>query len=413
LISQKKTEGCAILPFFIEKTNMHTLPKSLSFLLAACLPLLSANAQPYAVQSHDGTATCPFGTLDYRVFFPENFTDTACVLHVSRGGNGLGDDRSQLLPYVNHYVQNGYAVVQVDHRFAGNDIPKIAQFRGEEIACIADKAAAGSLDWGSFQGTIDAENQGFAGHSGGCMEGLEAAGTAMTHGNYFVPQIKAMFGMSPAGFAPDQFGIQTDPPGYAAIDQTAVFLVLGEQEKDVNGTGTFMATDWRLQPFDAMTENAPRFEAVFQGSSTAHNDISLGNADIVAFNQANSLAFFDVFLKNKNRLAELGTLSLPPANPLVFSKKGLTTNATQIIENQPAVRILPNPASDFLTVEMAGNTALDLAVFDVFGKKIFEQTGCTSPCRVDLGNRGLNQGIYFLELKNRGILWLVKFLFLR
>jgi len=276
-----------------------------------------------SIESVDGRLSSPFGELDYRVFYLSNFEGTTNVIHVSRGGNGLGDDRSSLMPYVEAYVEAGYVVVQIDHRFAGSDIEQIAQFRGEEIRFMAQQVADKQLDLGSFPGSIDGSAQGFAGHSGGCMEGLMAAGTDMTHGDYTVPQLNALYCMSPAGFDPDQFGIVQNPPGYGDVLSTAtIFLILGEQEKDINGVGTFMANDWRLQPFDAMNAEGPRYQALATSPRTEHLDIRGENEEILEYNIANSLALFDTYLKDRNRQDDIGNLELPENNEIELTAKG-------------------------------------------------------------------------------------------
>lgn len=274
----------------------------------------------YTMQSFDAIAVASFGNLPYRVYYPKELTGQTYVIHVSRGGNGLNDDRGQLLPYVERYVQKGYVVVQIDHRFAGSNVNLIAQYRGEEIKFIAEQIANGTLNYGTFSGTIDGTKQGFTGHSGGCMEGLEVAGVTMTHGNYFVPQVKAVYGISPAGNNPDQFGITAN--GFNAINSTAVFLVLGEQEKDVNGGGMFMSTDWRLQPYIAMNTTGPRYQTYVKGSNTTHTDIPTDNPDIQKYNLENSEAFFDTYIKGIDRRSEIGNKSTPPNNQVEKLSKG-------------------------------------------------------------------------------------------
>lgn len=276
------------------------------------------------IASYDGRASSSFGDVDYRLFYPSTFEGTTNVIHVSRGGNGLGDDRSSLMPYVEAFVQAGYVVLQIDHRFAGAEIQRIARYRGEEIRFIAGQVANNQLDSGPFQGSIDGSVQGFAGHSGGCMEGLMAAGTTMTHGDYRVPQLRALYCMSPAGYEPDQFGIVQNPPGYGdVLSTTAIFLIMGEQEKDVNGPGAFMADDWRLQPFDAMNAEAPRYQAFARGERTGHLDVRGENEEIREYNIANALAFFDTYLRDANRQDEVGNLELPESNPIELTVKGL------------------------------------------------------------------------------------------
>lgn len=273
------------------------------------------------IVSHNSSLEAPFGNVDYRVYYPKGITDETHVVHVSRGGIGLGDDRGALSEYVKAYVQERYVVVQVDHRFAGNDIEQIAQFRGEEIQFIGQQIAQGNLDYGSFQGSIDGTKQGYTGHSAGCMEGLMSAGTEMSHGNYHVPQIKAVYGMSPAGYNPDQFGISQNPIGYDQINEAAVFVIIGEEEKDINGPGTFMAEDWRLQAFEAMNTHGRRLQALVKGNDTDHMDIKGENDQIKKYNIDNSLAFFDMYLRGNDRSSDIGNLSLPDSNEIEFTEK--------------------------------------------------------------------------------------------
>jgi len=273
------------------------------------------------IKSHDASIEASFCNLDYRVYYPEELTDETFAIHVSRGGNGLGDDRGELEPYVEAYVQEGYVVVQIDHRFAGSNIENIAQFRGEEIQFIGQQVAQGNLDYGDFKGSIDGTTQGYAGHSGGCMEGLMAAGTEMTHGNYYVPQIKAVYGMSPAGYSPDQFGIAQNPPGYSQIDETTVFVIIGEEEKDINGPGIFMAEDWRLQAFEGMNTNGSRYQVLVKGNNTDHMDIKGENSQIEKYNIDNSLALFDMYLRGNDRSNDIGRLSLPASNDIELTEK--------------------------------------------------------------------------------------------
>lgn len=361
--------------------------------------------QTYTLQSFDGTVSCAFGNLPYRVYYPQELTSRTCVIHVSRGGNGLGDDRGQLMSYVQRYVQEGYVVVQVDHRFAGNDVPLIAQYRGEEIKCIAGKVADGTLNYGSFRGTIDGSRQGYAGHSGGCMEGLEAAGTGMTHGSYLVPQIKAVYGMSPAGNMPDQFGIQTNPSGFGKIDSTAIFLILGELEKDVNGAGGFMATDWRLQTYNDLNTKAPRYQAFVRGQNTEHNDIAGQNADILRYNLDNSVAFFNTYVKGMNQRNQIGNRSLPPNNPIVFSQKGTgtTSNSETYETTNLSLTISPNPVRNQLNIAFFPShlTPQYLTITDARGQVVLtEKQNFKS---LDINH--LKHGIYILQLTtNQGVL---------
>lgn len=273
----------------------------------------------YTMLSYNNTLASDLGEIKYRVYYPKDFEEETYVIHVSRGGNGLGDDLGGLLPYVRHFVQNGYVVVQIDHRFSGREIENITSFRGEEIKLISSAVSNGLIDYGEFKGSIDRDNQGFLGHSAGSLEGLLAAGLNVTQGDYFVPDIKAVYAMSPAGNNPDQYGISSE--GYSSITKTAVFIILGEKEKDINGVGKFMAVDWRLQPFNGLNSNGISFQAFVKGEETKHIDISQGNKEIMQYNLDNATALFDVILKGEDRLGEVGSLSLPQNVEIEFSRK--------------------------------------------------------------------------------------------
>ena len=194
-----------------------------------CAAVGSALDQTTSIMFYDSSIEAPFGDLDYRVYYPADATDETYVIHVSRGGNGRGDDRGQLLSYVETYVQDGYK--------------------------------------------------------------------------------------------PDQFGISQDPIGYSGIGATAVFVIVGEEEKDINGPGRFMRDDWRLQVFEAMSAEAPRFQALVMGDNTDHIDVAGRNPEIQQYNFANSLALFDTYVREKDRSADIGKLSRPDSNQIQLTVK--------------------------------------------------------------------------------------------
>ncbi|MFD2561470.1 hypothetical protein [Aquimarina rubra] len=276
----------------------------------------------FTVSEFDSSIEAPFGSLPYRVYYPKELTGDTYPIILSRGGNGQGDDRGKLVSYATNFIAEGYVVVQVDHRNAGNDIENIARLRGEEIQFISQKIADGQLDYGDFAGNVVGAKQGYMGHSAGAMEGMLAAGMNMTHGNYLAPSIKAVYAMSPPGYAPDQFGIAQNPNGYGSIDQAAIFMIIGEDEKDSNGPGTIQQDNWRLQGYDQMNADAFRMMVLVKGSNTQHEDVAGLNSGIKAYNEENSVALFDSYLKGKDRNSEIGNLSPPSNNEMVISTKG-------------------------------------------------------------------------------------------
>jgi len=276
----------------------------------------------YTTVQSDNSISSPYGNLPYRIYFPQELNSQTQAIIVSTGGNGAGDDRGKFYYYINEFVKKGYVVVQLDHRDAGSDFLTIAQYRGQEVKFISQKIKTGELNYGSFSGSVDGSKQGYFGHSAGCMEGLLAAGLNMTHGNYLAPEIKAIYGMSGAGYSPDVWGITQTPNGFNSIGNTAVFIITGEQEKDSNGPGTVTQTDWRLQGYAQMNESSLRIQVLAKGQNTTHEDIGGLNEDIKNYHVANSIALFDTYLKNNNRKNEIGTLNTPPNNELVITKKG-------------------------------------------------------------------------------------------
>jgi len=219
-------------------------------------------------------------------------------------------------------VSKGYVVVQIDHRNAGANIENIAVLRGEEIQFLSGEIFEGNVDYGGFTGNVNGSKQGYMGHSAGAMEGLLAAGMGMTHGNYFCPAITAVYAISPPGYSPDQFGIAQSPNGFTNIDWTAVVTVIGEDEKDSNGMETLFGVDWRLQGYAQMNENALRVQILVRGNNTGHNDVAGLNAEIKTFNEQNSIALFDTYLKGLDRVNEIGSLAPPEGNMLDIRIKG-------------------------------------------------------------------------------------------
>jgi hypothetical protein len=275
----------------------------------------------YTTIEYDNSINSPFGNIPYRIYYPKELTTQTQAIIVSRGGSGSGDDRGKLFYYSNEFVKSGYLVVQIDNREA-KSIIQIAQFRGQEVKFISEKIKNGELNYGGFSGSIDGTKQGYFGHSAGCMEGLLAAGLNMTHGNYVSPEIKAVFGISATGYSPDMWGVVQSPNGFKSIQNTAIFLLTGELEKDTDGPGTINFPNWRLQGYEQMNEVALRIQVLAKGLNTTHEEMGGLNTDIKLYSTANAIALFDSYLKNKNRKAEIGTLTVPPNNPLVITKKG-------------------------------------------------------------------------------------------
>ncbi len=79
--------------------------------------------------------------------------------------------------------------------------------------------------------------------------------------------------------------------------------------------------------------------------------------------------------------------------PFVPSECGILSVESQDLES---VQLYPNPARDFVEIAQNGDTSLQIAVYDVSGKLIAEETSSTQNQRLDVTN--LVAGIYLVEM---------------
>jgi hypothetical protein len=119
------------------------------------------------------------------------------------------------------------------------------------------------------------------------------------------------------------FGIERHPPGFEGIDDTATFVAIGEEETDTNGPGQFQADGWRLQAYDAMDVDGPRYEAIIQGPETDHIDMAGRNPDIRRYNVTNALELFATDVRRSSDGTRIGERAKPPDNTVILSRKGV------------------------------------------------------------------------------------------
>jgi Secretion system C-terminal sorting domain len=65
------------------------------------------------------------------------------------------------------------------------------------------------------------------------------------------------------------------------------------------------------------------------------------------------------------------------------------------------VKIYPNPAQQFVTVEMDEVSDATISVVDVLGKKLYQKTGVTGQSSIDLSS--FSSGIYFIEIEAKDV----------
>jgi hypothetical protein len=84
------------------------------------------------------------------------------------------------------------------------------------------------------------------------------------------------------------------------------------------------------------------------------------------------------------------------------------TTAVQTVENQTFAHISPNPASDYLQLEMDGvNGAVSLKIVNTMGQVVKNFTANTPPQYLDI--KSLYNGIYFIEIQAEGKRQVLKF----
>jgi Secretion system C-terminal sorting domain len=70
-------------------------------------------------------------------------------------------------------------------------------------------------------------------------------------------------------------------------------------------------------------------------------------------------------------------------------------------EGKLNVKIYPNPAQQFVTVEMDELSDATISVVDVLGKKLYQKTGVTGQSSIDLSS--FSSGIYFIEIEAKDV----------
>jgi len=272
----------------------------------------------------DQSLSCPGFQMTVRVRHPSNCTGSIPSIHVVKGGAGGDEAHTAYESVGNDYASAGYVTVHLETRKPGffqilrEGAVAIAKKRGPEIDCAVDRVADGTIDLSQQGITLMPDNQGCVGHSGGSFTCLAVAGTNQDHGDYTRDAVKAVNSWSPAGDEPDQFGY-TPPTTFDDLD-IPIYIIVGEEELDTNGTGKFMATDWRLQPFQKMPATGTKYQSLMLGPDTTHSDIGGTNDDQKLFNVDNGLAFFDTYLRAWDREVDIGQLSPTPGGS-TFSTK--------------------------------------------------------------------------------------------
>lgn len=126
-------------------------------------------------------------------------------------------------------------------------------------------------------------------------------------------------------------------------------------------------------------------------------------ADIRFQTVPNNFELVQTYLRIKNIRAILNTGEI-----LDYGSEPFLVNINnpdgmgQVLSNEDLeetqIDIFPNPTTDFLNIKMENISATDFAIFDIYGKTVFEKNGVRQN-ETQLSTSHLPQGIYFLQIK--------------
>lgn len=276
---------------------------------------------PYEIYS--GSIDLGSKSARYSAFYYKEPADTSHFVFISGGGDGFVLDQLLLWDYAKFFAANGYVAILINHEFVPNAYlfyQNITSSRITEVNNLLARVKTNSLKLGNFKGKLNLTSVGFLGHSAGAVQGLMTAGLKTEFGTNYFREVKAVYAISPPGTQPDYYGMLED--AYSYVRDAAVFLTVGQHEKNYTPANIYTTDHWRFQGFDQMDESGPRYRAYVAGNKTRTFDMGYGNAGIVAYNMENALALFDTYVKGLPRAAEIGALALPAENPVEVIHKG-------------------------------------------------------------------------------------------
>ncbi len=110
---------------------------------------------------------------------------------------------------------------------------------------------------------------------------------------------------------------------------------------------------------------------------------------------------YNLFTKQQSEIMRFNLLSR--RSGLIIKREGSTVLATnQIRTAEAGIRFYPNPTSSQLTVEFSkpSKQSIQIAVYDITGKKMLAQTASTNETVISLSTENLAKGIYLLQFSN-------------
>jgi choice-of-anchor B domain-containing protein len=128
----------------------------------------------------------------------------------------------------------------------------------------------------------------------------------------------------------------------------------------------------------------------------------------IANQNINEVGFFDTFPQNNGLgfdglwnafpFFDSGNILLSDLDSGFFLVRDSTLSVPEV-EKTVAVKVYPNPSSNFINISMQNNMINELKIYDPLGKLVFEEQNLNQP-KKQINLEGLSTGIYILNINN-------------
>lgn len=209
--------------------------------------------------------------LGIRVYAPLGIRGERRLVLISIGGFGTapglpGPERSHFAHLAEPLARAGMVAIVVGHRRSPS-LEAHRLDRPRDLSFLLDALAAGRVPLpASFAGTVDTGRVGVVGHSAGAYAAMAVGGARYPQGEFRDPRVAAIVPISPQGVgeefqAYDRGGNDHTWAGVAV----PTLILLGRDEIDLSGSGSFVASGWRLRAFARLDAAFDRHQIVIDG----------------------------------------------------------------------------------------------------------------------------------------------------
>ncbi len=262
-----------------------------------------------------------------RIFAPLNAIGTRKLVLISHGGlgtnpNNPGVELTNFAHIAEPLARAGFVAVVVGHRNSGT-LEQHRLDRPADVSFLIDRIAAGALPLpAGFIGQVNTQRVGHTGHSAGAYTSMALGGATYPYGVFRDPRVVAIAPISPQGVGEEFLAFDNGPNDNTWLTVTVpTFILLGRDELDSSGTGAFISTGWRLQPFSRLTSAQDRIQIIIdqQDHLEMGGSPNTGTPSVRTFIGENLATFFTVYLGNAEGVCQIGGLSPPAGIPTEFA----------------------------------------------------------------------------------------------